>query len=257
MCMDLTVVMTTVTITSTETHRIHGNGMNPLDSPALVDHWSLALQRRVGTIWVMKAFSTMLGMAAFFPAYFWVLHHPFFPVTLMPLTVVDRLIDFEPAALPVYGSLWVYVALGPALMKNLRELVAYGLAALALSVVSMGIFILWPTAVPVFAIDWTRYPSILFLKDVDMASNACPSLHVAFAVFTAIWLERLLRELKVPVTPRLISGLWCLGILYSTIATRQHVVLDVLAGAVLGALVAAAHSWALRNSLRANTSIRR
>lgn len=257
--MDLAAVMTIVTITatSTEANRIHGNAMNPPELLPLVDHWSRALRRRVGTIWVMKAFSTMLGMATFFPAYFWVLHHPFFSVTLMPLTVLDRLIDFEPAALPVYGSLWVYVALGPALMKNLRELVAYGLAALALSVVSMGIFILWPTAVPVFAIDWTRYPSILFLKDVDMASNACPSLHVAFAVFTAIWLERLLRELKVPVTPRLISGLWCLGILYSTIATRQHVVLDVLAGAVLGALVAAAHSWALRNSLRANTSIRR
>ena len=208
----------------------------------------MALQRRVRTIWVAKALSTMLGMAAFFPAYFWVLHHPFFPVTLMPLTVFDRLIDFEPAALPLYGSLWVYAALGPALMKNLRELAAYGLATLVISVAGMSIFMLWPTAVPMFAIDWTRYPSILFLKNVDLASNACPSLHVAFAVFTAIWLERQLRELRVPIPLRLVNGVWCLGILYSTIATRQHVMLDVSAGAVLGAVVAAAHKWALQNT---------
>ena len=250
--MDRAAVMIMATITSTITNieavRIHSNEMNLPVSIPLVDHWSVALQRRVGTIWVAKALSTMLGMAAFFPAYFWVLHHPFFPVALMPLTVFDRLIDFEPAALPVYGSLWVYVALGPTLLKNLRELAAYGLATLVISVAGMGIFILWPTAVPMFAVDWTRYPSILFLKDVDLASNACPSLHVAFAVFTAIWLERLLRELRVSITLRLVNGVWCLGILYSTIATRQHVTLDVLAGAVLGAVVAAVHKWALQNN---------
>lgn len=220
--------------------------MKPTGALPLPDHWFTALQRRVGTIWVAKALSTMLGMAAFFPAYFWVLHHPLFPITLMPLTAFDHLIAFEPAALPLYGSLWVYVALGPALARNVRDLVSYGLATLTLSVVSMGIFMLWPTAVPVFAIDWTRHPSILFLKDADMATNACPSLHVAFAVFTAIWLERLLRELKVPTAPRLINLLWCLGILYSTLATRQHVALDVLGGTALGALVATCHMFATR-----------
>ena len=248
MCMGPAAVMTTATITSTEEARIHGHDMNPSGSIPLTHHWSTALRRRVGTIWVTKALSTTVGMAAFFPAYFWVLHHPFFSPALMPLTAVDRLIDFKAGALPVYGSLWVYVALGPALMKNLRELVAYGAATLALSVVSMSIFMLWPTAVPVSAVDWTRHPSIRFLKDVDMASNACPSLHAAFAVFTAIWLQRLLRELRVAVTLRVISGAWCLGILYSTLATRQHVLLDVLAGAVLGAMVAATHRWALQNS---------
>jgi membrane-associated phospholipid phosphatase len=31
---------------------------------------------------------------------------------------------------------------------------------------------------------------------------------------------------------------WCIGIVYSTVATRQHVVVDVLAGLVLGGLFA-------------------
>jgi membrane-associated phospholipid phosphatase len=35
-----------------------------------------------------------------------------------------------------------------------------------------------------------------------------------------------------------INWLWCAGIPYSMIAARQHVTLDVLAGAALGAIVA-------------------
>jgi membrane-associated phospholipid phosphatase len=37
------------------------------------------------------------------------------------------------------------------------------------------------------------------------------------------------------------NWLWCLGILYSTVAIRQHVVFDVIAGAGLGAVVAVVH----------------
>ena len=43
------------------------------------------------------------------------------------------------------------------------------------------------------------------------------------------------------VLARVANWLWCLGILYSTIATRQHVAIDVAAGAVLGAVVAVCH----------------
>jgi membrane-associated phospholipid phosphatase len=172
--------------------------------------------------------------------YFWVLHHPMSTPVLMPLTALDHWVPFEPAALPLYFSLWVYVALAPALLDSGRELAAYGLAALATSVVGLGIFIVWPTAVPPAAIDWSLHPSIAFLKDVDLAANACPSMHVAFAVLTGIWLDRLLRQMRSSAWLFALNWLWCTGILYSTLATRQHVVLDVVAGAGLGALVAAA-----------------
>jgi membrane-associated phospholipid phosphatase len=190
--------------------------------------------------------ATTLGITAFFVAYFWVLHHPQSPLTTMPLTALDRALDFRPEALPLYLSLWLYVSLAPALLKSGRELSAYGLATLALSVVGLCIFILWPTTIPASDIDWAKHPSVAFLKSVDVASNACPSLHVAFAVFTALWLERLLLEMRTGVGLRVLNLLWCLGILYSTIAIRQHVVLDVVAGALLGGLVAALHMRALR-----------
>ena len=177
----------------------------------------------------------------FFSVYFWVLRHPLAPVTIMPLTAVDRWIGFQPAALPVYLSLWVYVSLAPALLINRRELVSLGFAWVALSVIGLGIFLRWPTAVLQAEVDWSQHPHFAFLKSVDTAGNACPSLHVAFAVFSAVWLGRSLRALGAGRGLRALNWLWCLGILYSTVATGQHVALDVLAGTALGALVAAAN----------------
>jgi membrane-associated phospholipid phosphatase len=44
--------------------------------------------------------------------------------------------------------------------------------------------------------------------------------------------------------------LLCAGILYSTIATRQHVVLDAVGGAVLGAAASVVYLGALPRILR-------
>jgi membrane-associated phospholipid phosphatase len=57
-------------------------------------------------------------------------------------------------------------------------------------------------------------------------------------VFTAVWFQWLLSGVGAGGLFRAFNWLWCLGILYSTIATRQHVAIDILCGAVLGAMVA-------------------
>ena len=203
------------------------------------------LWARVRTLWRVKMAANILGMGAFFAAYFWVLHHPQFRVIVMPLIPLDRWIAFEPAALPLYASLWLYVSLPLALLTSRRELVSYGWASLALSAIGLTLFLLVPTSVPEAGIDWARHPSIAFLKAVDVGDNACPSLHVAFAVFSAVWLARQLRELRADAALQALNAAWCIGILYSTLATRQHVVLDVLAGALLGLLVVGLQLWAL------------
>lgn len=207
--------------------------------------WRRELLRRLRTLWFVKMLGTTMGITVFLTAYFWVLGHPFFSVTVMPLTALDRAIGFRPETMPLYLSLWVYISLAPAMLRSGRELASYGVATFALSLVGLGIFIVWPTAMPAVEIDWSQYPSMIFLKNLDLAGNACPSLHVAFAVFTAIWLERLLREMDTGRVLCALNWLWCIGILYSTVATLQHVVLDVLGGAVLGSVVAAMHIRAL------------
>ena len=192
---------------------------------------------------------TTLGMGLFFVGYFWVLQHPAFPGTTMPLIPVDRLIAFRPEALPLYLSLWIYVSLAPALMINRHELLAYVMAAGALGILGLGFFFFWPTTVLRADADWSQHPAFVFLRSVDASGNACPSLHVAFAVFTAVWLARLLRQMRAGRAVHMLNWMWCAGILYSTVAIRQHVALDVLAGATLGVGVAIVNLRGLRVSV--------
>ena len=111
----------------------------------------------------------------------------------------------------------------------------------------LGIFWLLPTAVPVADIDWTLHPEMALIKSLDASGNACPSLHVASAVFTALWLRAIFHAVSAPRWLHWASALHCLAILWSTLATRQHVVLDVLAGIVVGGVFALLSLWHARH----------
>jgi len=187
---------------------------------------------------LLKTFGTTLFIAVFFAAYFYLLKQPAFPTTVMPFIWLDRLFDFQPLALPLYISLWVYVSLPVALLATRRELFGYGLAMATTCLAGLIVFYFWPTAVPAAHVDWSRYPDVNFLKNMDATGNACPSLHVTTAIFSGIWLHYLLRRLGVPLWLLVANVTWCVGIVYSTLATRQHVAVDVLAGFVLGTLAA-------------------
>ena len=186
----------------------------------------------------LKSIGTPLFIGLFFGAYFYLLKAPAYPATVMPLIWLDRLIGFQPLAMSLYVSLWVYVSLPPALLATRRALYGYGLAMGATCLAALIIFYFWPTVVPVANIDWTQYPDVHFLKSIDAAGNACPSLHVATAVFSGIWLHHLLRCFSAPLWMLGVNWVWCIGIVYSALATRQHVAVDVLAGLALGTLVA-------------------
>jgi len=209
-----------------------------LDTPR--SFWQRELWPRLKVAPVLKTVGLSVFLTIFFIIYLWLLKHPGYTVTHMPLTALDRAIPFQPETLLLYVSLWIYVGLPAMLFGSHKSLVGYGFAACALCLIGLGCFYLWPTAITRPDIDWAHYPGFAFLQHIDAAGNACPSMHVASAVFSAIWLDRLLRAMHVGLTPRLISALWCLGIVYSTMATKQHVALDALGGIVLALLVTAA-----------------
>lgn len=202
--------------------------------------WYRQLARRVALLWPLKAVGTMAFMALFFWGYFAVLEYPLRPPVTMPVLPPDRWIPFTPLAFPVYVSLWVYVSLPPALLASLRTLLGFGAWIAALCLFCLGLFWLWPTAVPAADIDWQLYPQMALIKGIDVGGNACPSLHVGSAVFAACWLARLLHNIGAPALLRQANWLFCLLIVWSTMATRQHVLLDVLAGALVGLLFALA-----------------
>lgn len=186
----------------------------------------------------LKCFGTPAFTFVFFLAYIHLLKHPYWPVTEMPVTWLDDLVSFQPFALLPYVSLWIYVSLPPMFMTKAREIIFYGVWSALLCSSALGIFYLWPSAVPAANIDWALYPGVDFLKGVDAAGNACPSLHVATSIFSAIWLHRLLSAFGTARLGLILSALWCAAIVYSTMATKQHVAVDVLGGAVLGVFFA-------------------
>lgn len=188
--------------------------------------------------WWLKTAGITAYITGFMFIYFTLLRHPLFPVTLMPLTALDRAIDFTPWSLFLYATLWLYISLVPGLLWSWNEMREYLLQVTLLGLLGFAIFLFWPTAVPASLIDWSTHPAVGFLKSLDAAGNACPSLHVAYAVLTAVWLQRLLRHFRAPTYANVLNWLWCLGILYSTLATKQHVALDLYAGVAFGLVLA-------------------
>lgn len=212
-----------------------GTFMSPSVAPS---SWHRTVARLFRSDVPIKAFGTMLFIAVFFGAYFYLLKHPASTPVVMRLTALDSLVSPEPLALPLYFSLWVYVSLPPVLLATRRELCEYGLAMALMCLAGLIIFYFWPTAVPEQVFGALQQGEPGFLKTVDASGNACPSLHVATAIFSGFWLHRLLRRIGSPAWVVAFSGIWCAGIVYSTVATRQHVVLDVLGGLALGLFAA-------------------
>ncbi len=188
----------------------------------------------------LKTLGISAFMWVFFIGYFHLLRNPTRPVFEMPLTALDLAISHQPSALAAYVSLWLYVGIAPGLMLRLRDLIVFGLWAAALCATGLLVFFIAPTAVPPPAItaDLSQHAGFALLQGVDAAGNACPSLHVATALFSAVWITRLLRHMGAPVGLMVVNWVWLLAIVYSTLAIKQHVVLDAVAGAALGGVFA-------------------
>jgi membrane-associated phospholipid phosphatase len=232
-----------------QAQRILSKPVEPRLSFLPAEGWLHEAGARMRTRWLVKMTGTACIMTAFFIVYFWLLNHSRLPVTTVPRIFVDRMIAFRPAALPLYVSLWLYVPLAPALLVQGRDMKVYVAAVLVLSLIGFGIFILWPTTIPKPEAEPSQMQSMIYLKAIDASGNAFPSLHVAFAVFSAMLFELLLREMRSGRLMLLANWLWCLGIIYSTIAIRQHVALDALAGIVLGAILGFVLLWGMRRAV--------
>ena len=200
--------------------------------------WYAQLFERARSHAFIKAFGTTAFITTFFVAYFWILENPRQSVTVLPLTAVDEAIGFSSLWLPAYLSLWVYVSLPPAVIAHRRALDAYGIWVGLLCLSGLALFLAWPTAIPPDLVDWDRHPEMGFLKGIDAAGNACPSMHVATALFSGLWIHRLLTEVRAPMALCLFNGLWCASIIYATMAVKQHVFIDVVGGVALAALFA-------------------
>ena len=125
------------------------------------------------------------------------------------------------------------------------------LIALALTgFVSLVVFLLVPSGV-LRPQEFRVEASAVYLRliDVDLPRNAFPSLHASVTTLAAIVGGIVLRGWPA----RLLFWAWATGVLWSTMATRQHVLFDVTSGALLACLSWIVAAWFLRRREKAVT----
>ena len=182
-------------------------------------------------VWRSQLASALVSLA---PMYFviaifvrtWPMHRP--------ELALDRAIPLVPAWMLIYGSLYVFVIVLPLLVVRDRPLIRRAMQSyLLVMLLSYAVFLLYPTTAPHdgtvagegFA-PWT----LRVLYSIDAPYNCFPSLHVAYAFVAAFACRRVHRGVGNTALA------WAALIGVSTLFTKQHYAVDVIAGAAAGYL---------------------
>jgi membrane-associated phospholipid phosphatase len=181
------------------------------------------------------ALALLLNLWIFLP-YQFLQHHHFFPVIVMTPGFCDRLIPFSDTAVWWYLSIYLLMPLGPFLTADRRPILRYAAGVVIIGLLADLIFIFWPT---VCVRPDSHGANSLYraLIAVDNPFHAFPSLHATFAVYSALCAQWALRESRHCRLWRAGLWLWTLLILFATLATKQHLLADIVAGSVLGTSV--------------------
>lgn len=177
----------------------------------------------------------------------------FSKVITMPSIKIDHLIPIN------FDSVWIYhswillpVAVG-FLIDHWELLKRFAWSMFAVNAVSFLVFLCVPTEAP-RPTDLADAPLLyLWTIQMDEPTNACPSLHASVTVLSTIFAVVVLGRIQWAWFWRILTVLWAVGILWSTLATRQHVFIDMAMGSLLGTVVALValgsipeRSWARR-----------
>jgi membrane-associated phospholipid phosphatase len=199
----------------------------------------------------------VLNLCVYVPYLFLQRHH-FFPATNMSPGFLDRMIPFSDQTTWLYLSIYLLMPIGPFLMNTRLEILRYAAGIFIISLLVNAIFLFWPTYCPRPDATGTR-AIYRALVSFDQPYHAFPSLHAAFAVYSACCGGLVFRELHLRWPWRIGLWLWALLILLATLATKQHVIVDIAAGSALalGAYCCAFNPWIHRSKathLRAATT---
>jgi membrane-associated phospholipid phosphatase len=148
----------------------------------------------------------------------------------LPALPLDRALPVQPEWMLVYGSLYLFMIVLPLLVVRDPALFRRALQAyLAVMIVAYAGFALYPTTLP----RPTDVPgqgfaawSLRLLYTLDPPYNCFPSLHVAYSFVSALTCYRVHRGVGIAAVA------WATLIGISTLFTKQHYVVDVVAGAL-------------------------
>jgi membrane-associated phospholipid phosphatase len=192
------------------------------------------IRLRVRANLALKIALSIVLSPGIFGIYLFLQRHLVFPVTTLSPTWLDRMIPFAPGGVYLYQSIWLLTPIAPWLMSSKAELVQYTRGLISISLLAFVVFLVYPTAcIRPETKPATNYLYSLVIQ-VDRELNAFPSLHAAFAVFHALCCFAVFSQIHWATPLRWVIWIWTLGIILSTLLTKQHVVLDVVSGSLLG-----------------------
>jgi membrane-associated phospholipid phosphatase len=189
------------------------------------------LLNRMRAHWGTKLWLGILLSLVCCTGYFGLQHYPLRPAIRFSQTFIDQSIPFQPGWVWVYESLYLILPVAW-VVETPDQMRRYCLGCAGIIFCGFLFFAVWPVEGPRPAQPCDNAMYRLMVQ-VDGPTNSFPSLHMALATYTAFvtvavtsgWLRRVLL---------VIMPVWVALIGYSTMATKQHYWVDVMAGVALG-----------------------
>ncbi len=157
-------------------------------------------------------------------------HYQIFEPIYLPMMWIDDQVPFLPYSVWIYISEYVFFVVIYLMCKSTINLNKYLYSFFALQTVSVAIFWIWPTTYPRDLyplpqdLHWLTRFVFESLRVTDAPTNCCPSLHVSSVYLTSFLFVEEQKE-KFPF-----FFTWGTLIALSTLTTKQHYAVDVLAG---------------------------
>ena len=165
--------------------------------------------------------------------YFLLQRYIFFSVTIMPSSFIDKWISFNDKGIWLYQSLYFLTSFVALQFIEKEKLLQYSMGVILICIISYCFFLFVPTECPRPSANGTCTFYQRFVT-IESPLNAFPSLHVALAMYAALSATYYTEINKIW---RFIVWFWALAIVYSTLITKQHVMIDVLGGGVLAIII--------------------
>ncbi|HTV39035.1 MAG TPA: phosphatase PAP2 family protein [Candidatus Sulfotelmatobacter sp.] len=188
---------------------------------------------RLRSEWRLKLVLLFILNAWIYAPYLFFQRHHYFPPTAMPLSFLDWLIPFWAETVWIYLSVYFLMPIGPFLMNRRRQIHCYAAGIALIGLIADVVFFFFPTTCPRPSAAGTNtlYQSLV---GIDNPFHAFPSLHAAFAVYSARCAVMVARELNGSRLFEIGLWFWTFMILVATLTTKQHVIVDLAGGGALG-----------------------
>lgn len=152
-------------------------------------------------------------------------------------TALDMWIPFWPPAVAVYFGSYIFWLICYLLLarQGKREAYHFFLSESLAKLVCMAFFLVLPTTNtrPLVEVDGIWNQLMIFLYSIDAADNLFPSIHCLESWLCFIGIRR---RRGTPAWFQRFSGIAAILICASTLLTKQHVIVDVVAGILLAKL---------------------